>query len=117
MMNHSPSGSPENSNRPFWQVAERTKELRESEEVLSQYMRHSPLYTYIKVVTPTENRMLLGSDSLGQMPGLLAGAVVGKTMIELFPPELAAKITNDDWAVVSQGKVLQLEERCLPPSS
>ena len=36
--------------------------------------------------------------------------MVGKTMAELWPAEFAAKMTADDWTVVSAGKVLELEE-------
>jgi light-regulated signal transduction histidine kinase (bacteriophytochrome) len=36
--------------------------------------------------------------------------MVGKTMEELFPPEFAAKISNDDWTCASGGQLLALEE-------
>jgi signal transduction histidine kinase len=36
--------------------------------------------------------------------------LTGKTMADLFPAEFAAKITADDWAVVSNGEVLKLDE-------
>jgi two-component system cell cycle sensor histidine kinase/response regulator CckA len=84
--------------------------LRESQEVLSLYMRHSPVYTYIKAVTSTESRLLQASDNLGQLVGMPARDMVGKTMAELWPTEFAAKMTADDWAVVSGGRVLELEE-------
>jgi len=41
------------------------------------------------------------------MIGLPGEDMVGKTMPELFPPELAAKMTADDWAVVSKGEVIE----------
>jgi PAS domain S-box-containing protein len=44
------------------------------------------------------------------MIGIPGSEMVGKTMFELFPAELAAKITADDWRVVSEGKLLNLEE-------
>jgi PAS domain S-box-containing protein len=84
--------------------------LRESHELVSLFMRHSPIYTYIKTVTPTESRVLQASDNFQQMIGRSGAEVVGKTMAELFPADLAAKITADDWAVVSKGEMLKVEE-------
>jgi PAS domain S-box-containing protein len=79
-------------------------------DLLALFMRHSPIYTYIKEVTPTESRVLQASDNFQQMIGIPGPDMLGKTMAELFPPEFAAKITADDWAVVSNGKVLKLDE-------
>jgi PAS domain S-box-containing protein len=84
--------------------------LKESEELFSLFMRHSPVYTFIKEVTPTESRVLQASDNYEQMIGIQGTKMIGKTMVELFPPEFAAKIIDDDWAVVSGGNVLQQDE-------
>jgi PAS domain S-box-containing protein len=85
-------------------------DLRESQELFSLYLRHSPIYTFIKDVTPTESRVLYASDGFLQMIGIPGEEMIGKTMEELFPAEFAAKITADDWAVVSSGEVLKLDE-------
>jgi diguanylate cyclase (GGDEF)-like protein/PAS domain S-box-containing protein len=84
--------------------------LRESKELFSLFLRHSPVYTYIKTVTPTESRILQASDNFQEMIGIPSADMVGKTVEELFPAEFAAKITADDWAVASSGKVLKLDE-------
>jgi len=84
--------------------------LRESQELFTLYLRHSPICTFIKAVTPTESRVLYASDSLQQLTGISALDMVGKTMADLFPAEFAAKMTADDWAVVSTGEVLTLDE-------
>ena len=84
--------------------------LRERNELFSLFMRHSPIYTYFKVVTPTESRVLQASDNFQQMIGISGGDMIGKTMAELFPAEFGAKMTADDWTVVTQGEVLKLEE-------
>ncbi|MCE5263085.1 MAG: PocR ligand-binding domain-containing protein [Deltaproteobacteria bacterium] len=90
---------------------QRTEEaLRESQELFSLFMRHSPVYTFIKEVTPTESRVLQASDNYAEMIGIPGPEMIGRTMEELFPPEFAAKITADDWEVVASGKVLQLDE-------
>jgi len=92
--------------------------LRESQELFSLFMLHSPIYAFIKEVTPTESRVLQASDNYLEMIGIsgadmvgISGVdMVGKTMQDLFPSESAAKFTADDWDVVTTGKVLKLDE-------
>lgn len=84
--------------------------LRESNELFALFMRHSPIYAFIKVVSPTVSRVLQASDNFRDMIGVAGPDMVGKTMADLFPPDLAAKFTADDWAVVSSGKVLKVDE-------
>jgi PAS domain S-box-containing protein len=84
--------------------------LRESEELFKLFMRHSPVFTYIKAVTPTESRVVQASDNFVEMIGVTAKDMIGKSMKELFPQEFAAKISADDWNAISKGEVLQLDE-------
>jgi len=84
--------------------------LRESNELFSLFMKHSPVYTYIKTVTSTESRVLQASENFQQMIGVPGSDMVGKTMQDLFPPDLAASITVDDWTVVSNREVLKIDE-------
>lgn len=84
--------------------------LRDNQELFLLFMRHSPIYIFIKEVTPAESRVLMASDNFKQMIGIPGSEMQGKKMEELFAPEFAAKITADDWAVVSKGEVLKLEE-------
>ncbi|MDD2464583.1 MAG: PAS domain S-box protein [Desulfobulbus sp.] len=86
------------------------EEVQATSELLSQFIKNSPIYAYIKEVTPTESRTLKASDNFQDVIGIPAAEMLGKTMAELFPPEFAAQITADDWQVVSQGKILQREE-------
>ena len=84
--------------------------LRESEEMFAMFMRHSPAYVYIKEVTPTESCTLRASDNFHKMVGQPVSEIIGKTMSEVFPADFAAKITAEDWAVVSSDKVMEQEE-------
>ncbi|MGE4561162.1 MAG: transporter substrate-binding domain-containing protein, partial [Desulfobulbus sp.] len=86
------------------------EEARDTSELLSKFIKISPIYAFIKEVIPTESRTLMASDNYKDMIGISAADMVGKTMAELFPPEFAAKITDDDWQVVSRGNILQCEE-------
>jgi diguanylate cyclase (GGDEF)-like protein/PAS domain S-box-containing protein len=84
--------------------------LQSSNEMFSLYMHYSPIYTFIKDVTPTQSIVLQASDNYRQMIGVPGSQMVGKAMEDLFPAEFATKITEDDWAVVSKGDVLKLDE-------
>lgn len=89
---------------------EAAEALKKSEERLSLFIKHSPIYAYMKEVTPTTSRVLHASENYSKMIGIPGSAMIGKTMEELFPPEFATKITADDWSVVSDGSELKLDE-------
>ena len=84
--------------------------LKQSNELFTLYLQHSPLYTYIKEVTSTESRVVVASKNFADMIGVDASEMVGKTMEELFPKEFAAQMTADDWNVIANEKELNLEE-------
>ena len=84
--------------------------LRDINELFIQFMRRSPVYAYIKSVTPTESRILMASDNYQEMLGISNLDIVGKTTAELFPPEFADKITADDWVAFANGNVLILDK-------
>jgi len=84
--------------------------LRESNEMFSAFMRHSPIYTFIKEVNQQESRVLKASENFRDMIGICGSEMAGKTMYQLFPAEYAAKFTADDWKVVSGGEGITLDE-------
>lgn len=84
--------------------------LKFSTEMFSMFMRHSPIYTFIKEVSPEKSIVIQASENYSQMIGINGSDMTGKSMEELFPPEFAAKMTADDWNVVSKGLVLKLDE-------
>ncbi|MDP3180733.1 MAG: PAS domain S-box protein, partial [Bacteroidota bacterium] len=86
------------------------KEIVEINEMFSQYIKHSPIFTYIKDVTPERSVVLQASDNFIDMIGISGNNMIGKSMEELFPPEFASKITSDDWEVTSGNMVLKLDE-------
>ena len=97
----------------FRDITERKRKeetLRESNELLHLFIKQSPIYAYIKEVKPTEDRVLHASENFQHMLGKPGQNIVGRTMDELFPAEFAAKITADDWDVITKGEVLRLEE-------
>ena len=84
--------------------------MRATDIMFSLFMRHSPVYVFIKEVTPAGSRVLQASENFDQMVGIAGSSMIGKTMEELFPPEFAAKITADDLDVIAKGEVLKLDE-------
>lgn len=84
--------------------------LRKSEELLTLFMQYSPVYTYIKEVTPTQSLVIRASENFKDMIGVPGSQMEGKNMYELFPFEFAKKMTADDWRVVEDGKVLVIDE-------
>lgn len=98
------------SKKPSKSVRMRAAELQQSNELLSLFITNSPIYSFIKEVTPTESRVLIASENFKDMIGIPGSEMTGKTMEELFPAEFAAKITADDWSVVFNGKILHLDE-------
>jgi PAS domain S-box-containing protein len=85
-------------------------ELRHSDELFRQLFQHSPVYVFVKEVTETESRVVRASENFEGMIGIPGSKMVGKTMSELFPEELAKGIIADDWAAVSGNRVVRVEE-------
>ena len=95
--------SPEETSRAL-------NDLRLGCELFSLFMRHSPVFTFVKTVTATESRVLLASENFQEMLGLSSADMLGKTMSELFPADIAAEMIADDWSVVTRGEVLKRDE-------
>ncbi len=104
----------------LWNISRRKKEatarkkaedvVQETNEMFSLFMHHSPIYVYIKEVTATGSRVLQASDNFEQMIGIPGAKMIGKTTAEMFSAEMAAKIDADDRVVISEGKILKLDE-------
>lgn len=86
------------------------KELLEVRELFTLFMKHTPVYTYIKRLEEGQSRSIMVSDNFVHMIGRTAEEMCGRTMYELFPEDFARQITADDIAVVEEGKVVQLDE-------
>ena len=83
---------------------------RTAHELLSFFIKHSPIYAFLKKVSHKDSQTIYASDNYIDMIGVPASQMVGKTMHELFPHDFADKITRDDIATIKNGKNLKLEE-------
>ena len=86
----------------------RTEEaLEESEEIFRSFMEHSPIYVFFK---DHEIRCLRLSRNYEKMLGMPIGEILGKTMDELFPSDLAKAMIEDDLRVLKRGELVEVEE-------
>ena len=84
--------------------------LRANSELFDKFMRYSPIYAFVKDVTPDRSLVLYSSENYIDMIGVTGSQMVGKTMHDFFSAEFAEKITDDDWSVVSRGEMITIEE-------
>ncbi|NVN98913.1 MAG: PAS domain S-box protein [Geobacteraceae bacterium] len=86
------------------------QELLFNARLFAQFMKYSPVYTFIKEVNGANSRVLQVSDNFVKMTGIPSAEMIGKTMQQLFPMEFADKMTADDLMVVLEKKSLQKDE-------
>ncbi len=86
------------------------EDLQESKDLFDLFLRHSPIYAYIKEVSPQRSVTLRASENFREMIGISVEEMIGRPMEDLFPADLAARMTADDWTVVCEGRILKTEE-------
>ncbi len=86
------------------------KVLRDTQELFTLFMKYTPVYTFIKEIEGEQSRVIEISDNYVEMVGRPAAELRGRTMYEIFPEELARKITADDLAAIHDGTMIQLDE-------
>jgi len=96
------------------QLAQTREELRktvqranESEEIFRQFLLNCPIYVFFK---DPEIRILHLSNNFSEMLGLPVEQLIGKTMDEVFPFDLAKTMIEDDLKTLREGKILEVEE-------
>jgi len=78
-----------------------------SEEIFNQFMLNSPIYVFFK----DENiRSLRLSRNFEKMLGRPLDELLGKTMYDLFPSQIAKNMVEDDKRVLHEGKQIEVEE-------
>ena len=81
--------------------------LRESEEMFRLFMEHSPIYVFFK---DEHIRSMQLSKNYEKMLGRPLHELIGKTMDDLFPSELAKSMVKDDLRILNEGKPIEVEE-------
>ncbi len=81
--------------------------LRESEERWRLFMEYNPIHVFFK----DENiRCLQLSKNFEQMIGRPVEELIGKTMYDIFPPDLAKSMIEDDMKVLRDGIPVEVDE-------
>jgi PAS domain S-box-containing protein len=81
--------------------------LHKSEEIFRHFMEYSPIYIFFK----DENiRAVTLSNNFEKMLGKPVSELLGKTMDELFPSDLAKEMVKDDLSILHEGKVITVDE-------
>ena len=81
--------------------------LRENEAIFSSFLKHSQVYVFFK---DKDIRSLKLSKNYEQMLGIPISELLGKTMDDLFPSELAKRMIADDQKILQEGKHVTVEE-------
>jgi PAS domain S-box-containing protein len=81
--------------------------LRESNEIFKQFMENSPNYVFFKNDKIQAIRL---SSNYEKMLGKPMHELLGKTMDDLFPSDLAKSMIADDLRVLNEGKQITVEE-------
>jgi PAS domain S-box-containing protein len=86
----------------------RTEEaLQEAEERFRHFMEHVPIHVFFK---DDRIRSLQLSRNYEKMLGRPIEELIGKTMDDLFPSDLAKSMIEDDKRVLREGKPIEVEE-------
>lgn len=86
----------------------RTEEaLKQSEAIFEAFMEYSPIYVFFK---DKDTRAIKLSKNYEKMLKMPMQQILGKTMFELFPSDLAKSMTEDDLNIIKNGKMVKVRE-------
>ena len=81
--------------------------LQESDKIFKQFMENSPNYVFFK---NDKDQAIRLSSNYEKMLGKPMHELLGKTMDDLFPSDLAKSMIADDLRVLNEGKQITIEE-------
>jgi PAS domain S-box-containing protein len=83
------------------------EKLHETEMIFSSFLEYSPVYVFFK---DKDIRAVRLSRNFEQMIGMPLEKILGKTMNELFPSDLAKSMIRNDQDILNQGKLIKVVE-------
>lgn len=83
------------------------KQLSEKTLIFNSLMENSPIHVFFK---DENSRPIYLSKNYEHMLGMPLSEIVGKSMFELFPSEVAQSMVNDDKKVLESGAMVEVEE-------
>ena len=81
--------------------------LREGEEIFNLFLEHNPIYVFFKDENIRPIRLSRNFEKMLNMP---MEQILGKTMDELFPSDLAKSMIEDDLRILREKKLVEVEE-------
>lgn len=81
--------------------------LRASEARLAAFMKHAPIGMYLK---DTDGRYLMANPEMAKVFGRPAESAIGLSAADVFGPEEAAMIAENDRRVLETGQAIAVEE-------
>ncbi len=81
--------------------------LAENEELFNLLLEYSPIFVFFK---DEQTRPIRLSKNYEKMLGRPISELLGKTMDELFPSDLAKSMTEDDLRILREGKQIEVVE-------
>ena len=81
--------------------------LRENEMIFASFLEYSPVYIFFK---DKDIRSVRLSKNYEKMLGMPISQILGKTMDELFPSDLAKSMVKDDLQILNQGQRVNIVE-------
>lgn len=89
------------------QLSTITAQAEENDEIFNLFLKNCPIYVFFK---DSDIRVLRVSSNFNQLVGYSSEYMVGKSMYELFPAELARSMEADDKKVLENGVPIEVEE-------
>lgn len=84
------------------------RKLIETERIFNSFLDYCPIYFFFK---DAEARPIRLSSNYEKLLGLPVMDAIGKSMFELFPPDLAASMISDDLSILESNKPLKVVEK------
>ncbi len=81
--------------------------LRETNQMFSLFMRHSPVNVFIKELTAHGSRVLMASENFREIIGIPGSEMIGMDVADMFPAEFIDEITAADQCVMANGEMLK----------
>jgi len=83
------------------------EEIKNNEEIFRLFLKNSPVYMFIK----DENiKPIKLSDNYEEMLGKPLNDLIGRSVLEIFPPDMAKNMIQDDLKVLREGKTSEIIE-------
>lgn len=86
---------------------ETEEKLRVKDKIFEALLENTPIYVFFK---DSEIRAIHLSRNFEKMLGMPLSEILGKSMDDLFPSELAKSMIEDDKRIINEGKLITVDE-------